>query len=127
MAGPLLHPTEPERAQRYPGGMDLDLHPGDRVRLTRLGVTFYGGAWPHFVPQTQGGGTLGTLLLAEDRPHKPGAAPRPYLVRWDNGMENSYRVEDLEAAEALLEATQEADADPRAPEPDNIVPFLRPR
>lgn len=89
-----------------------ELKPGDRVCLTRLGVTFYGGAWPHFVPQAQGGGTTGTLLLAEERPHKLGAAPRPYYVRWDNGTENSYRVEDLEADSG---------------EPTNVVPFLRPK
>lgn len=99
--------------------MDYDLKPGDRVRLTRIAVPFYGGAWPHFVPQTQGGGTLGTVLLAADRPHRPGAAPRPYYVRWDNGVENSYRVEDLEAAP---EATAE---DAASEAPSNVVPFIR--
>lgn len=93
---------------------EYELKPGDRVRLTRAGVTCYGGAWPHFVPQTQGGGSTGTLLLAGDRAHKSGAAPRPYYVRWDNGVENSYRVEDLEAA---------AEVETRAPA--NIVPFRR--
>ena len=39
--------------------MNYPLSPGNRVRLTRTGVTFYGGAWPHFVPQAQGGGTPG--------------------------------------------------------------------
>ncbi len=96
--------------------MDFELKPGDRVTLTREGVAFYGGAWPHFVPQGQGGGTTGTVLVAEARPCKPGAAPRPYYVRWDSGVENSYRVEDLEAAPA-------AEAGP----PTNIVPFLRPK
>jgi hypothetical protein len=102
--------------------VDLVLKPGDRVRLTREGVTCYGGAWPHFVPQAQGGGSTGTVLVAGDRPHKPGAAPRPYYVRWDNGVENSYRVEDLEAVPVSPEpATDE----PTNDEPTNIVPFLR--
>ena len=99
--------------------LDYDLKPGDRVRLTHAGVTFYGGAWPHFVPQGQGGGTAGTLLSAEDRPHKPGAAPRPYYVRWDSGVENSYRVEDLEAVPTIPELPAET--------PSNVVAFLRPR
>ena len=98
--------------------MTYELKAGDRVRLTRLGVTFYGGAWPHFVPQAQGGGTTGTLLLAEERPHKPGASPRPYYVRWDSGVENSYRVEDLEAAPSAPEVDPET--------PANVVRFLRP-
>ncbi len=80
------------------GLSELAFKEGDRVRLTRVGVTTYGGAWPHWTPTAQGGGTEGTVLFAGDRPHKPGAAPRPYYVRWDNGAENSYRVEDLEAA-----------------------------
>lgn len=96
--------------------MEFELKSGDRVRLTRAAVAFYGGAWPHFVPQGQGGGSVGTLLLATDRPHKPGAAPRPYYVRWDNGVENSYRVEDLEAV-------TEAEAEPIS----NVVPFVRPK
>jgi hypothetical protein len=100
--------------------MDYELKPGDRVRLTRLGVTFYGGAWPHFVPQAQGGGSTGLVLAAEDRPHKAGAAPRPYYVRWDNGVENSYRVEDLEAAAPPPRAD---DDEPTS----NIIPFGRPR
>ena len=100
--------------------MDYELKPGDRVCLTRTGVTFYGGAWPNFVPQGQGGGTVGTVVTAEDRPHKPGAAPRPYFVRWDNGAENSYRVEDLEAVEGTKTAV-EATSDPAS----NIVPFIR--
>jgi hypothetical protein len=95
--------------------MEYELKPGDRVRLTRGGVTFYGGAWPHFVPQAQGGGTLGTVLVAEDRPHKPGAAPRPFLVRWDSGAENSYRVEDLESAAPLSQSVDEP--------PSNVIPF----
>ncbi|WLT31139.1 hypothetical protein [Geothrix sp. PMB-07] len=89
------------------------------MRLTPQAVGFYGGAWPHFVPQAQGGGAPGTLLFAGERPHKPGAAPRPYYVRWDNGTENSYRVEDLEAASSAQEADPEA--------PNNVVPFLRPK
>lgn len=101
--------------------MDYKLKPGDRVRLTRAGVTFYGGAWPHFVPQGQGGGTTGTVLTAEDRPHKPGAAPRPYYVRWDNRVENSYREEDLEAAAPSVE--METGGEPAS----NIVSFRRTR
>jgi hypothetical protein len=97
--------------------VDYDLKSGDRVRLTRAGVTFYGGAWPHFVPQGQGGGTVGTVLTAEERPHKPGAAPRPYYVRWENGVENSYRIEDLEAAVP----PPDAGAEP----PSNVIPFGR--
>jgi hypothetical protein len=103
--------------------MDYDLKPGDRVRLTRVAVPFYGGAWPHFVPQAQGGGTTGTVLFAADRPHKPGAAPRPYYVRWDNGVENSYRVEDLEAADPVADRAPETGAEA----PSNVVPFLRAR
>lgn len=100
-------PTEPPK---------FPLQPGDRVRLTPAAVAFYGGAWPHFVPQGQGGGTIGTVLLAADRPHKPGAAPRPYYVRWDNGVDNSYRVEDLELASETAGPTQSA---------ATIVPFNR--
>ena len=98
--------------------MDYAFKPGDRVRLTRVAVAFYGGAWPHFVPQGQGGGAPGTVLLAEDRPHKPGAAPRPYYVRWDNGVENSYRVEDLEGMGVEVESDSESVS--------NIVVFRRP-
>lgn len=99
---------------------NLEFAIGDRVRLTRAGVAMYGGAWPHWVPEAQGGGAPGTILFAGERPHKPGAAPRPYYVRWDNGVENAYRVEDLERAEPLAERTDEA-----APEPTNIIPFNR--
>ncbi len=106
--------------------MDYPLSPGVRVRLTRAGVTFYGGAWPHFVPQAQGGGSVGTLLAAEERPHKPGAAPRPYYVRWDSGVENSYREEDLEAAAPATESLDPAARKPEVDGPSNIVPFLRP-
>lgn len=100
--------------------MEYDLKAGDRVRLTRAGVTFYGGAWPHFVPEGQGGGTVGTVVAAGDRPHKPGAAPRPYFVHWDNGAENSYRVEDLEAVEGPDEA-----AEPPEKLASNVIPFRR--
>ena len=100
--------------------MDYAFKPGDRVRLTRAAVAFYGGAWPHFVPQGQGGGAPGTVLLAGDRPHKPGAAPRPYYVRWDNGVENSYRVEDLEGVGAAPETETDGGA------AGNIVAFRRP-
>lgn len=99
--------------------MELAFKAGDRVRLTREAVTLYGGAWPDWVPESQGGGTAGTLLFAGERPRKPGAAPRPYYVRWDNGAENAYRVEDLEAAEA---APSEGEA---APLPSNVIPFGR--
>ena len=99
-----------------PEAMAFEFAPGDRVRLTRTGVVFYGGAWPHFVPQGQGGGTPGTVLLAAERPHKPGAAPRPYYVRWDNGIENSYRIEDLERA---TEPATEPDSEPDT----KIIPF----
>ena len=95
--------------------MDYPLRPGDRVRLTRAGIVFYGGSWPEWVPEAQGGGSAGTLLVAADRPHKPGAAPRPYYVRWDNGAENSYRVEDLEPAEPPAEPAPEG----------KIIPFGR--
>ena len=97
--------------------MDYLFKPGDRVRLSHAGVSHYGGIWPHFIPEAQGGGTPGTVLVAGDRPHKPGAAPRPYYVLWDNGAENSYRVEDLVAA-----GDPEAEGEP----PSNVVPF-RPR
>lgn len=97
--------------------MTYELKAGDRVRLTPQAVGFYGGAWPHFVSQAQGGGTPGTLLFAGDRPHKPGAAPRPYYVRWDNGVENSYRVEDLEKLPDGGEAETGG--------PANVVPFRR--
>ncbi len=95
------------------GLSELQFQAGDRVRLTRLAVTTYGGAWPHWVPAAQGGGSEGTVLFAGERPHKPGAAPRPYYVRWDNGAENSYRVEDLEDA-------PEAASDDA---PTNVIPF----
>ncbi len=77
--------------------MILKFKPGDRVHLTRAAVALYGGAWPHFVPESQGGGTPGTVILAVYRgEEKPGAAPRPYFVHWNNGVQNSYRVEDLQ-------------------------------
>ncbi len=94
--------------------MDYPLKVGDRVCLTREGVAMYGGVWPNWIPGAQGGGTAGTLLLSEDRPHKPGAAPRPYYVKWDNGAENSYRVDDLELAD---------EAASKPPSSPNIIPF----
>lgn len=96
--------------------MDLQFNVGDRVRLTREGVALYGGAWPHWVPEAQGGGTAGTVLFAGERAHKPGAAPRPYYVRWDNGAENTYREADLEAGRG--------DA-PEGDPPANVIPFGR--
>lgn len=103
--------------------MELPLKSGDRVRLTRTAIQMYGGALPlrpdqrGWVPEAQGGGSDGTLLFAGERPHKPGAAPRPYYVRWDNGAENSYRMEDLEAAEDPDEDSE--------PDPPNVIPFRR--
>lgn len=74
----------------------LTFKPGDRVMLTPAAVRYYGGA-PGWTPQMQGGGKPGTIVVASDRPHKPGASPRPYLVSWDNGAVNSYREEDIQA------------------------------
>ena len=70
---------------------------GDRVRLSTIANSYYGGVG-RWTPVGQGGGTDGTVLHAGDRPHKPGADPRPYYVRWDNGAENSYREGDLKPA-----------------------------
>jgi hypothetical protein len=71
---------------------------GDRVRITDAASSFYGGHGRLWVPPSQGGGTAGTVTLAEYRgENKPGAAPRPYMVQWDNGVVNSYRIEDLES------------------------------
>ena len=92
----------------------LEFKEGDRVRLTPPAVAFYGGVYPHFIPQAQGGGTDGTILFAGERPHKPGAAPRPYYVRWDSGAENSYRSEDLAPA-----------GPPPGKQEPNIIPFRR--
>lgn len=101
--------------------MPLSFHVGDRISLTANAVAFYGGSWPHFIPQGQGGGSVGTVVEAGERPHKPGAAPRPYLVAWDNGVVNSYREEDL-----IMAGTHKA-ADPGeiGERPDNIVAFKR--
>lgn len=76
--------------------MSLSLQPGATVRLTPTAVRYYGGVPPHFVPAGQGGGTKGTVVIAGERPHKPGADPRPYFVQWENGYSNSYREGDLE-------------------------------
>ncbi len=99
---------------------ELEFTAGARVRLTRAGVTMYGGAWPHWVPEAQGGGAPGTVLFAGERPHKPGAAPRPYYVRWDNGVENTYREEDLERADPEA-PSKDAEADSHS----NVIPFHR--
>lgn len=97
--------------------MALTFKPGDGVRLTASAISLYGGV-PGWVPQGQGGGTPGIVLEAdEDRPHDPRAAARPYLVRWGNGVVNSYRVEDLEG-----EAKPVEDPEPGS----NIVSFVRP-
>jgi len=106
--------------------MDFEFQTGDRVRLTHSAIAFYGGAPPHFVPQAQGGGTDGTVIFAGERPHRPGAAPRPYYVRWDSGAENSYRVEDLRAVEAKVpDPAPEAAEEESEEAPSNIVPFRR--
>ncbi|HLO66733.1 MAG TPA: hypothetical protein VK188_06920 [Holophaga sp.] len=86
---------------------------GDRVTLTPAAVRYYGGA-PPWVPFNQGGGEPGTVAFAGDRPHKPGAEPRPYFVEWDNGAGNSYREGDLQAA-----------VDPEDAPPSNVIPFGR--
>lgn len=76
---------------------------GDRVMLSPDGVRYYGGVYgvhgAAWVPMFQGGGMPGTVAFAGDRPHKPGADPRPYFVAWDNGEHNSYREIDLALAE----------------------------
>jgi len=77
--------------------MDLEFKPGDRVNLTDSAGCYYGGN-PKWIPPSQGGGTAGYVLFAGERPYDPRAAARPYFVRWDNGAENSYRVDDLQAA-----------------------------
>lgn len=92
--------------------MELRFKVGDRVRLAPQAVLYYGGA-PGWVPEGQGGGTAGTVAFAGERPHRPGAQPRPYYVTWDNGAGNSYREEDL------------AEAEPPREEPSNIIPFGR--
>jgi len=104
--------------------MILEHGVGDRVRLSPEGVRCYGGVWPHFVPEAQGGGSDGTVLFAGERPHKPGAAPRPYYVRWDNGVENSYRVDDLMKAE-VAPVDPETGDDDGDEGPTNIIPFGR--
>ena len=101
--------------------MPYEFKPGDQVHLTRAGVALYGGAWPHFVPQGQGGGTVGTVLEAGERSHKPGAAPRPYYVRWENGIENSYREEDLERAS---EPVPDSEDDSEEGSDDNVITFI---
>lgn len=98
--------------------MELAFKPGDRVKLTPLAVAFYGGAWPHWVPEAQGGGSPGTVVFAGERPHKPGAAPRPYYVRWDSGIENSYRAEDLAAEASEVDEAREAEGSVA-----KIIPF----
>jgi hypothetical protein len=118
-----FHPiaAQPSYALRKEFPMDYPLQPGARVRLTRAAVALYGGVWPNWIPQAQGGGTGGTLVFAGDRPHKPGAAPRPYYVQWDNGAENSYRLEDLETADAAEDVTK--DEPPEAPPEPGPGPF----
>jgi hypothetical protein len=103
--------------------MPYPLPPNARVRLTREAVIFYGGTWPHWVPTAQGGGQPGTLVFAGERPHKPGAAPRPYYVKWDNGAENSYREEDLERAPEEATSPEEPGPDTGDAPPSNVIPF----
>jgi len=88
--------------------MSFQFASGDRVCLTPAGISLYGGV-SQWVPPSQGAGLPGTVLVAAERPFRPGAAPRPYFVRWDNGAENSYREEDLQASEEGRpdEATEE--------------------
>lgn len=94
--------------------MSYRFGPGDRVRLTQVGIALYGGV-AQWVPESQGGGNPGTVLIAADRPHKPGASPRPYYVLWDNGAENSYREEDLEAETTEVAAPEEDE------NPSNVI------
>ncbi len=77
--------------------MELEFKKGDRVRITASGSSYYGGRGRLWVPPCQGGGTAGTVIIAAFRgEEKPGADPRPYMVEWDNGTKNSYRIGDLE-------------------------------
>lgn len=103
--------------------MDLAFQPGDRVQLTPHAIRTYGGA-PGFVPEGQGGGTTGTVVYAGDRPYKPGAAPRPYYVKWDNGVGNSYREEDLRTVGVAPDAS-EAAPELVAGDFPKIAPFRR--
>ena len=75
----------------------LAFKPGDRVRLTTMANSYYGGAG-RWTPHGQGGGEPGTIRYAGNRPYKAGADPRPYFVDWDNGASNSYREGDLKPA-----------------------------
>lgn len=92
--------------------MDLLFKEGDRVRLTPEAVIYYGGT-QGWVPEDQGGGKPGIVIFAGDRPHRPGADPRPYYVHWDNGAENSYRERDI------MDFREEEER------PSNIIPFIR--
>lgn len=67
------------------------------VRLSPAGCALYGGVYGKWAPKSQGGGGVGVIVTAGFRnENKPGAAPRPYIVRWENGSINSYREEDLD-------------------------------
>ena len=70
---------------------------GDRVMLTVKANRYYGGVGS-WTPEGQGAGLPGTVRFAGNRPHNPGADPRPYFVEWDNGASNSYREGDLKPA-----------------------------
>lgn len=116
--GPEPHPcfiNEPD--------MELELKVGDRVCITSSGSSFYGGRGRLWIPESQGGGSAGTVVLAAYRgEEKPGAAPRPYMVLWDNGVQNSYRVEDLELDPPDTEIT--IDRRERTLE-SNLIDFIR--
>lgn len=49
---------------------------GARVRLTAFANRYYGGN-TQWCPESQGGGTDGTVVIAEDRPHDYAADARP--------------------------------------------------
>ena len=75
-----------------------------------------------WIPEGQGGGSSGTVLFAGERLYDRNAAARPYYVRWDNGAENSYRVEDLELDPPDTEIT--IDRRERTLE-SNLLDFIR--
>lgn len=96
--------------------MTLLFEVGQRVLLTPSAIVYYGGT-KGFAPEGQGGGKPGTITFAGERPHKFGAAPRPYYVRWDNGVCNSYREDDL-----MLFAEN---SDQTSSIPTNVIAFKR--
>lgn len=103
---PILWPIEMPMAAVPEDNLRFNF--GDEVRLTREAVALYGGKWPEFVPQGQGGGAVGIITQARFRGEsKPGAEPRPYMVLWENGAVNSYREIDLEPAVMPTAAPEE--------------------